>query len=422
MARAKQDPVVEEARRRVAQLRLQLLSLYPFWGYLLAEVQLLWAPHLPTLAATDGIGRIWLNPKWIALLDRKQLGFVLLHELGHIVLETLGRQEARDRTLWNRATDYAINRQVAEIPQRGGPSGQRAWRIPSVDLPGLGRCEPLLDGQFDHLPAEAIYARLQKNLPVGEGDSAHVELDDGEGHGLRSDPNHGGGVDLHVPAPSDQVKVDQACERLQRAAEAAQRPFPTDNLPLGVDRWLAELQRPRLNWQALLHRYLSEFGAAVERSWARPHRRWLAEGWLVPGAVPERDGTVVLAVDTSGSMDSQRLQAIATELQVLGELVRELWVVSADAAVQDVVPPGQLAEFLKKRRWQGGGGTDHRPLFAWLEQKRLSPDLLICCTDLYTVLPERAPPFPVLWLAMLDGDGGRGPRPGFGAVVEVAAN
>ncbi|MSQ84887.1 MAG: hypothetical protein EXR77_18775 [Myxococcales bacterium] len=423
MRKVKSDPLVVEGQRRVAELRMQMLSLYPFWGYLLAELQLLWAPDLPALAATDGVARVWLNPRWIAHLNRKQLGFVLLHELGHVVQETLERQEVRQRHLWNRATDYAINRQVAQIPVRGGAASSRAWQVPSGDIAGLGECAPLLNPAFDHLPAEGIYAKLLKN-PTCEGDGGDaVELTDADGLAVRSHPNHGGGLDIHVPIRGDvevqQQLRDRASTRLQQAAEAAKELNPGENLPLGVDRWLAGLRKPRLSWQTLIQRYLNDFGASVERSWARPHRRWLAEGWLVPGAVPERDGAVVLAVDTSGSVNPQQLQAIASELGALGDRVGELWVVCADAAVHEVVAPGELAEFLKKCRWKGGGGTDHRPVFEWVREQRLRPELLICCTDLYTQLPERRPGYPVLWLALADSEGRYGPRPGFGEVVVV---
>lgn len=423
MRRKPLDPCVAQGELRVRELRLLLMGLYPFWGTLVAEVQFLWAADLPAFAATDGLRRIWLNPKWIQHLHRRQLGFVVLHELGHIVLETIARREARDRRLWNIATDYAINRQVEQMPARGARDSRRAWEAPRGEIAGLGVCEPLFDPAFDHLPAEAIYARLCRNsLPDGL-DGLPVDLPDGHGRSVRSQPRHGGGVDVHVSPEGDpherQADRDRAAVRLERAAIAARETDGDHDLPLGVDRWLAARKTPSVGWQALLQRYLQGVGATVERSWARPHRRWLAEGWLVPGVVPERDGTVVLAIDTSGSMDTERLAAIAAELQALGDLVDELWVVVADAAVHEVVAPGDLPAFLARRRWSGGGGTDHRPVFRWLEERRIVPELLMCCTDLFTKLPVQAPGYPVLWLVMPDEAGRRGPRPGFGEVVVV---
>jgi predicted metal-dependent peptidase len=408
-------------QQRVADLRLRLLSLYPFWGYLLAEMQILWAPQLPTFAATDGVARIWLNPQWIAGLSRRQLGFVLLHELGHVVLQTLDREQHRQRHLWNRAADYAINRIVAQMPSRPPAKSGPAWEVPVVELPGVGRCEILLDPRFDHLPAEGIYARLLQDPALAGEAGPPVDLPDPQHPGTQSLPRHGGGLDVHVPAagtPAErQAQRDRAVQRLTQAAELAQQ--QEEPLPFGVDRWLELQRQPALAWQTLLQRYLADQGAAVERSWARPHRRWLAEGWLVPGPVPERDGVVVLAIDTSGSMQPPQLEAIAAELTALDDAVSELWVVCADAEVQAVVRPGELPAFVAGRRFKGGGGTDHRPVFAWLARQTWRPDLLICCTDLHTTLPEQPPMYPVLWLVTPDEDGGHGRRPGFGEVVVV---
>lgn len=425
MARRAPKNPYEQQERRLAALRLRLISLYPFWGYLLAEIQVLWAPALPALAATDGLRRIWLNPQAVQCLNARQLGFVLLHELGHIVLETLDRQQRRDRRLWNIATDYAINRQIAQIELPGSPDHRAAWEAPCGEVSGIGRCEPLFEPTLDHLPAEEIYARLLKNGVASAGDAPWIEVLDVHGDRVVGQPATSDSMDVHVYCDHEparrQRERDLAAQRLEQAAQLGRgegRVGP-GLLPLGVDRWLSDSQAPRVNWQTQLQCYLADFAAKVERSWAQPHRRWLAEGWLVPGPVSQEDGTVVVAVDTSSSMAPRQLQAIAAELEVLGEVVAELWVLCADAAVHEVVEPGQLGPFLARRRWKGGGGTDHRPVFDWLGAKRLRPDLLICCTDLFTQLPSRAPQFPVLWLALLDEHGDRGPRPHFGALIEV---
>ena len=46
----------------------------------------------------------------------------------------------------------------------------------------------------------------------------------------------------------------------------------------------------------------------------------------------------------------------------------------------------------------GGGGTDFRPLFDWVEGLPASPDLLVYVTDAEGRFPEREPNYPVVWL------------------------
>jgi predicted metal-dependent peptidase len=55
------------------------------------------------------------------------------------------------------------------------------------------------------------------------------------------------------------------------------------------------------------------------------------------------------------------------------------------------------------------------PVFEWIRERRLQPELFIGMTDLFTELPTRRPAFPVLWLVPQR----HGVAP-WGTVVEVA--
>jgi predicted metal-dependent peptidase len=45
----------------------------------------------------------------------------------------------------------------------------------------------------------------------------------------------------------------------------------------------------------------------------------------------------------------------------------------------------------------GGGGTDFRPCFDWIEEKGVVPRTLVFLTDMYGSFPRDAPAYPVLW-------------------------
>ena len=47
----------------------------------------------------------------------------------------------------------------------------------------------------------------------------------------------------------------------------------------------------------------------------------------------------------------------------------------------------------------GGGGTDFRPPFAWVEEQEIRPACLIYLTDLRSRYFPRPPDYPVLWAA-----------------------
>jgi predicted metal-dependent peptidase len=46
----------------------------------------------------------------------------------------------------------------------------------------------------------------------------------------------------------------------------------------------------------------------------------------------------------------------------------------------------------------GGGGTDFRPVFAWLDARGLTPAVLLYFTDGLGEFPAAAPSYPVAWL------------------------
>lgn len=76
---------------RLAALRMQMLEMHPFWGYLLLQVKLVPALRLPTFAATDMMNHIWFNPALTRDLNSRELGFVLAHEICHQVFSTMER-------------------------------------------------------------------------------------------------------------------------------------------------------------------------------------------------------------------------------------------------------------------------------------------------------------------------------------------
>ena len=46
----------------------------------------------------------------------------------------------------------------------------------------------------------------------------------------------------------------------------------------------------------------------------------------------------------------------------------------------------------------GGGGTDFRPVFEWVDRQGIQPELLLYFTDAEGEFPKEPPPFPVVWL------------------------
>ena len=51
----------------------------------------------------------------------------------------------------------------------------------------------------------------------------------------------------------------------------------------------------------------------------------------------------------------------------------------------------------------GGGGTDFRPVFEWVERQGVAPCCLVYLTDLLcNRFPDQTPDYPVLWVQTAD--------------------
>lgn len=68
-------------------------------------------------------------------------------------------------------------------------------------------------------------------------------------------------------------------------------------------------------------------------------------------------------------------------------------------------------------KFRGRGGTSFVPVFEWIEEKMkngMRPDALFFFTDLCGDFPDKAPSYPVAWLAF-----DRDLKPPFGQVIRV---
>ena len=104
-----------------------------------------------------------------------------------------------------------------------------------------------------------------------------------------------------------------------------------------------------------------------------------------------------IAVDCSGSVNARQLGLFEAEIRSIlaGQRPRCVHVLYFDAQVHKVecYEAGQPVTLTPV----GGGGTDFRPCFRWLEERGIMPQTLVFLTDLCGRFPNDVPPYPVLW-------------------------
>ncbi len=404
------DEVIAREKRRTAAIRMQLTVNHPFWGYLLIETELIPAVELPSLAATDCERRIWYNPTLTQYLTLDELGFVMAHEVGHIVLQNLERRRGRKASVWNAACDYAVNRIVAAITDPA--DGLPLYTPPVKFLPTVGRIAPLLNPDFDELTTEAIYEELREN-PMWD-DSEHlveVDLSFGEAGPVRLD-RRPESYDIHVPA--DQAGGDArsggngsgaqdspVSGPVARAFQYAERCDSPGYIPGDLRRLMGSQMAGvrEETWQAAFRRIVESSLGRDEYTLARPHRRWLDQGFIVPGLRRDPMPSVVISLDTSGTMSPRHIAEVCAEIRPVLARCGDAVLLVHDAVIQEVVRGNQAILAWLEAGWtRGGGGTDHCPVFDWIARAAIDPDLYVGLTDCASLYPEVPPAYPVVWV------------------------
>ena len=132
--------------------------------------------------------------------------------------------------------------------------------------------------------------------------------------------------------------------------------------------------------------------------WTPPNRRYIASGLYLPSVERAGVGTIVVAVDTSGSIGEEELEQFAGEITAISDEAKPetIHIVYCDAAVQSIQQFGPSEPIDLEPR--GGGGTDFRPVFEWVEANQIAPACLIYLTDLCCRSYPQVPEYPVLWV------------------------
>lgn len=355
---------------RIAAARRNLILDAPFFGSLLMRLKMVRDDSRNTFC-TDG-KVIRYNEAFCASLPDLQVRGVLAHEVAHVALGHLWRIGNRKLEKWNIAADYAINRMLVSYAEECEAQGHP---VPWV-LPPCG----LLDPAFTGKATEEIY-----NLLPDEDES------DGGGSGV---PGPG---DFEAPAAESSEEQGSEDDWKIAVVQAATVAKMQGRCPGSVRRLVDELVSPKIPWQETLREFI-RVQAREDYSWSRPARRYAHAGVILPGLHSERMGKIVVAVDTSGSIDAEILRQFTSEMQAIldGTKPEGLTVIYCDAKVQHV-SQYEYGDAIRFDEAKGGGGTDFRPVFDYIARQDIEITACVYLTDGFGSHASNSPDYPVLW-------------------------
>lgn len=383
----------------------------PFFAHLLLSQLPIRAVADVPVAATDGYV-IMINPDTFFNYSISEQAFILYHEVLHGVFHdpailqgwaALGKVRVGSKDIdfnwraFQHAADYVINANLIN-----GQCGSAPANV-------------LYDKKYSAKGEEAmvdVYEKVLKDLPPNS------QNDQTDGFDMVKTPAETSPDPNNPKKPRDPSSMQEAVAAAAQAAEAQGK------LPAGFKRLIGEILDPKVPWQDHLRATMLRVHGSDGLDWEKADHRMLSRSQV--GHEPIffgrptgfGAGTIVVAVDTSGSIGDAQIAAFFGEMRGIIEDInpKELIVMWCDAKVQRVDTVEELSDLeeLRCKGAPGGGGTSFVPVFRKVERQGIEPDMLVYLTDMFGEFPNEAPAYPVIW-----GSISRIKEAPFGEVVEI---
>ena len=260
------------------------------------------------------------NPDFFASLSEEHVRGVLKHEFYHLIFEhvTSRKPEGIPHKAWNIAADLAINSHLqGELPE-------------NCCMPGVG--------PFANLPLHQTAEWYLANLPQkDEGESGEGSGDGDSGDGEPGNFDDHSGWDDAANSPEQQAANQMAKERLKNAMkeaaqEASKSPKGWGSMSAGVKEEILNRLDSKVDWKKVMRYFIKTSQRAARRSSVKRINKRYA--YIHPGKKVQRHAKIAIAIDQSGSVSNQMLEAFFAELNKLAKLA-EFTVVPFDTEVDE---------------------------------------------------------------------------------------
>jgi predicted metal-dependent peptidase len=372
---------MQDVYQEIAKQSKTLMLKEPFYGLFLIGLNKELRTDIQTACVTpDKINvKLCVNPEFWSNLDEKTKLGVLKHELLHIVffhLENFERFE--NKKLSNIAADLEIN-QYIETEYKGD-----SWDGLEYNQ-GMFKDLNLLPKQGTKYYYDAIQKEMDDNP---NGDIAQfvngIEMD---WHDLWEAMEGMSEAERKLI----QKQIDHQLKEIASEMQKKGRGLIPGELSQYIDS-LFEIKEPVLDWKAYLRRFSSQSTKVFTKKTRRkPNKRFYGNPAL---KIKQRKSTLV-AIDTSGSVSDEELLEFFNEIYHIYKSGTDVTVIECDAKIQRTYEyKGKLEDI----SFQGRGGTDFEPVFAYLYENRDKYNNLIYLTDGECLPPTTQVLKPILWV------------------------
>lgn len=384
---------------KINKAKARLMLEHPYFGTVASSLQLEKNNDILTFSSNGSVMRY--NSEYLDRLTVDEVEFVMANGAMHAVLQHQDRVNERTKWLWQTATDYVVN---AMLVKNG------------MKLPQYAYYEEKFEGMY----AEEIYDLLRAEMMDNSDHSMEQETeqitdsDDVGVDNLHMQKEHTPDMNApqtelendaedkeeeHTSTPDVEALSEEMKEHLEQIFQKLKR---QGNLPKDMHFVVPEYFSHKVDWREFLYGYIASH-AKTTYSFNPPNMKYLYRGIYLPSLSSDLL-RVIVAVDTSGSVDEALLGTFLGEVSSMMQQYPnyEIDLITADAKIQShqTFLPGEMLDY----QISGGGGTDFRPVFEYIDKQIDYPTLLLYFTDGQGTFPKEEPNYDLLWIMpeMLD--------------------
>lgn len=389
--------------QKISQGKAKLLVDYPLFGTLASKLELILNDDIESFKS-NGI-KLEYSSDFLSELSDSEMEFVFANGAMHASLAHEARKNGRSGWLWQLATDYAINDMLVEN---------------GLERPDRAHYSQRFSGMY----AEEIYAELKDDILRDELEYAADDIEDTQENDdkknnskdsqLSQEKQHNSQdsqQNQEQQQDSQDLRLSQEKQHSSQDSELTQdeqlfgefakakidKAQSDGEIPISMARFFTLTCKSKIDWRDELRGALDKF-YRDDYTLFPPNKKLLYSGIYLPSSKSQRFNFVV-AVDSSGSVDEALLSTFLSELNFIMNTFSnfQLDLLVCDDKIQShkTFYSGDILDV----ELSGGGATDFRAVFEFIENELYDVKLLLYFSDLDGTFPKESPMYEVKWIA-----------------------
>lgn len=411
---------VKNINDEISRCIIQLLLKEPFYAHLLSGIVRNYTDEISTAAVgiKDGKVNLFINEQFFLkeLTTFSSRVAVIKHETLHLLFKHLFRMDLKQYNLkvFNIAADIVVNQYIGnwDLPK----SAVTLSSFPDLNLVKDESVEWYYKKITD-LKTEIEKSKKNKNNSSVDTDystfSSPLSASSLE-RILSSDSHSNHSMWGICDTTNNVISAETDLDRLIIQAKDRTSIKDYGNIPLELQTLInviIDKRNPKINWK----RALKIFSSSSRKTKVNYTIKKISKRYGTrPGTKIRRYQKLAVAIDTSGSIETNDFDLFFSEIHSMWNNGAEIEIIECDAAVQRCYNyNGKIPNYI-----QGGGGTSFDPVFEYINKERFKKyDGCIYLTDGYAPEPTVKPNCKVFWI--ITPDGLVGDHLKFGRIVKI---